>query len=276
MKHLFAAWPQFEPLIKERLVVLFLDYDGTLTPIVEHPRLAKLSSQGKKLLRQTAHTEGVRTAIVSGRSLADLEALVGVPGLMYVGNHGLEFEGPAMHFTHPEALEAKELIQKIKGRLKEALRPFRGILVEDKVFTLSVHYRRLAQDNAEKAQAVFSKILAPYLAKSQVVLTEGKKVWEVRPAIRWNKGTMVLWLYGRMLAHYSQNLFAVYVGDDRTDEDAFSALRRVGIGVKVTPLEDASSHAAYFLRSPGEVFEFLNRLKTLKGSHAKSRTPARV
>ena len=265
MKHLLSVWHEVEAVFKDRTLILFLDYDGTLTPIVERPSQAKLSLAGKRILRELVRTPGVKTAIVSGRTLADVKKRVGIPGLIYVGNHGLELEGPSISFTHPQAVEAKKLIAMIKARLKSAFRSFKGVLVEDKFFALSVHHRRLAQAQEGAARALFLKILRPYAKTSGILLTEGKKVWEVRPAVRWNKGTTVLWLYGRVLAQSSEEkILPLYVGDDRTDEDAFRALKPVGISVRVTDGETEESDADYFLRSPAEVYGFLRRVQSLK------------
>ena len=265
MKSLFEHWPAVEPLLKERVVMLFLDYDGTLTPIVDDPARARLSAAGKKALHEISKTGGIITSVVSGRALADVKKLAGVPGLIYAGNHGLELEGPAIRFTHPQAVSAKNLMAKLRVRLKQALRSFTGILVEDKTFTLSVHYRRLAKAKVERARDIFLKTVRPYVRSEKVTLTSGKKVWEVRPVAHWNKGTTVLWLYGRVLAQSEEErILPVYVGDDRTDEDAFRSLKPMGMSVKVRGEGPAESDADYYLESPREVLQFLKRLQALK------------
>ena len=111
---------------------------------------------------------------------------------------------------------------------------------------------------------IFLKAIHPFLDKAQVVFTEGKKVLEVRPALGWNKGTAVTWLYGRSLAaNPSRNMLPIYIGDDRTDESALNAMRDCGLGVKVA--ENAlDSHASYYLRNPDEVYDFLKRVQRLK------------
>lgn len=264
MRHLLAVWQKVEPLMREHSVMLFLDYDGTLTPIVERPALAKLSSEEKELLSDLMALEDVKIAIVSGRSLADLKERVGVKGLLYAGNHGLEFEGPSIRFVHPEALAAKHLMQKAARGLQEAFKEVPGILVEHKVFTISVHYRKLPEEKVPEAKAVFSKILLPYVKSSKVILKEGKKVWEIRPSTRWHKGTLVLWLLARVLARSSKKVLPIYVGDDQTDEDAFKAVRQRGLGVKVIENKDEPTRARYCLDSPKEVFDFLKRLAAVK------------
>ncbi len=115
-----------------------------------------------------------------------------------------------------------------------------------------------------KARKIFFKVLNPYLRYAQVHFKRGKKVWEVRPPTQWNKGRIVLWLLAGFMTRASAKVVPVYIGDDQTDEDAFKAIGRKGIGIKVTPNEKAVSYASYYLRSPSEVFYFLKRLKYLK------------
>ncbi|MBI3313668.1 MAG: trehalose-phosphatase [Candidatus Omnitrophica bacterium] len=265
MKHLFKAWNEIEGQLKAKDVLLFLDYDGTLTPITDFPFLAQLSPPQKTLLRDLLPLQTVTLAIVSGRSLNDVKELIDISGLIYAGNHGLEVEGPGIHYVHAGALNAKKLLENITLQLETALGTLDGIFVENKVLTLSVHYRQLQEQNIDSARTLFFKIIYPYLEKFQVVLTEGKKVWEVRPAVEWNKGKAVLWLYDQILEKSpSDQIFAIYLGDDWGDEAAFKALKYRGAGVRVTENPDEPSHADYFLSSPDEVLEFLNRLKGLK------------
>lgn len=276
MQHLLTSWKEIEPQLRGHTLLLFLDYDGTLTPIVKHPRLARLSSKGKKILRQLVLTRDVKTAIVSGRPLTELKDLIDLPGLIYVGNHGLELEGPKLRFTHPGALQAKPLIKKLRDQLKRSFKSFPGIFVEDKTLTLSIHYRQLSPEKVKPARETLSKVLGPHLLSSALVLTEGKKVWEIRPSVRWNKGTMALWLYGRVLAHSTEKVLPIYVGDDRTDEDAFQALKDQGIGVKVLEAESELGETAYSVRSPEEVFDFLERLIAIKGKEVRSKNYGKV
>ncbi|MBI1977926.1 MAG: trehalose-phosphatase [Candidatus Omnitrophica bacterium] len=276
MKYLWDAWPAFQLLVSRRDPVVFLDYDGTLTPIVRHPSLAKLSASRRETLRAFAQTKGLRTAIVSGRSLAEVKSLVGVPGVIYAGNHGLEFEGPRTRFVHPKAATIQKQLKGLARKLGQALEPFSGIFVEDKGLTLSVHYRELSETQTKRAKKLFRHVLKPYSGSSQVVVTQGKKVWEVRPSTDWNKGTLILWLLARAIAASSKSKLPIYIGDDRTDEDAFKALKDKGIGIKVTNRPDHSSGAAYFLRSPSEVYLFLKRLRALRTKREKFRASTRT
>ena len=192
---------------------------------------------------------------------------MGIPNLTYVGNHGLEVASPDLSFVHPQAVSAKNLVEKIKSRLKLVLKPFRGVLIEDKVFALGIHYRKLPVQKVTEARNIFEKAVRPYVRAGKVGVFEGKKVWELRPTLQWNKGTTVLWLYGRVLAQTAEEkILPIYIGDDRTDEDAFRSLKPVGLSVKVA-LDEAEallSDADYYLKSPAEVIEFLERVKAVK------------
>ena len=101
MQHLMTAWHEVEPLLTDYYVLLFLDYDGTLTPIVEHPRLAQMGSGERKVLEDLTVISDIKVIIMSGRLLEELRAFVAVPGLIYVGNHGIELEGQSIRHVHP-------------------------------------------------------------------------------------------------------------------------------------------------------------------------------
>jgi len=269
IRHFFDVYDEISPTLKNRYVMLFLDYDGTLTPIVERPELAKLSYAAKKALKELARLKEIKIVLISGRSLSDLKKLVRIPGLIYVGNHGFEFEGPKIRYVHPGALAAKRHLSNLERRFKKAFRDFPGILVENKKLTLSVHYRQVEFEKIGQAKTIFLKLAAPYLQNSELSFTEGKKVWELRPETQWNKGTTVVWLLARVLFQVSGHPLPIYIGDDATDEDAFRTLRHKGIGIKVTEDSGETSQADYYLRSPDEVVQFLKHLKNLKkGAHA--------
>ena len=261
---LWPHWPKLESRMKKRGVMLFLDYDGKLTPIVRHPSLARLSPPRRKFLEMLTQVDDIKTAIISGRSLAELKQLIRVKGILYVCNHGLEFEDPQLHFIHPKAQTAQALLKQVAQKLTQALEDFPEVWVEDKTLTLSIHYRKLNESKAIFVRKIFSNILQPYLRISKLALTEGKKVWEVRPPTPWNKGRMVLWLLARFQAHLPKKVFPIYAGDDRTDEDAFRALKGKGITLKVAEHRSESTEASYYVRSPSEVFLFLMKLKALK------------
>lgn len=242
---------------------LFLDYDGTLTPIASGPSKAKLSPSVRSLLRELKAMRGIKVAIVSGRSLGNLKRYVRVPGLIYAGNHGFEVHGPGVSYIHPEALTQKRLFSKLTGYFRKALSGYQGFFIEHKTFSISIHYRHVTSARLFRAaRRVLLKKLES-LKHTPIALKGGKKVWEIRPTAQWHKGKTVLWLISHA-GGAARRPFPVYMGDDVTDEDAFSAIRKNGIGIKVIGQGKGRSHAQYFVRSSGEAVRFLRRLVALR------------
>lgn len=206
----------------------------------------------------------IKTAIVSGRSLKDVRRLVNLKHLVYVGNHGLEIKGPKIMHVHPEAQRIKPLLRSIERSLKPFFKGLSGVWIENKTYTLTIHYRKASESDALAAKNRLIGFLIPYATGSQLTLHEGKKIWEIRPNIRWNKGHAVNWLLARQLAHINGKLMSIYCGDDRTDEDAFSALQKSGITIKVTDNPKERSAAKYFVRNPCELYNFLMTLRRIK------------
>ncbi|MGB2706174.1 MAG: trehalose-phosphatase, partial [Candidatus Omnitrophota bacterium] len=119
-------------------IIFFLDYDGTLTPIKKRPPLAKIDKEAKAVLRRLAGKKGIRIFIVSGRILENVKNLIGLKSLYYIGNHGIELEGPAVKYVNPKARASRPIIQRVYGALKKKLK-IKGVILENKVYTLSVH-----------------------------------------------------------------------------------------------------------------------------------------
>ena len=276
MEHLFGAWSELEPCLKDRPVIIFLDYDGTLTPIVDRPELAELSSEERSFLSEMSRVEGLQIVILSGRSLIDVKEKVCLPGILYAGNHGLEFENSESFHIHPEALLWKNTLHKLRAELMKAFKAYKEILIEDKVFTLSVHYRLLGAKNEESIYKILLSVLAAQPDFSKLFLTHGKKVWEIRPPISWDKGAALLWMLDQASAHAPVSPFPVYAGDDWTDEDAFKILNDRGLGIKITRYPQDFSYASHYLSSPAELFEFLRKLVTLKKGKEKSHAEYRA
>lgn len=264
MQHVLSNWNEIEKNLENHFIMLFLDYDGTLTPIVDDPGRAGLPFPMREMLHQLVTTAGLKIALISGRSLKDLKKHVDIEGLLYAGNHGLEYEDPEISYVRHEALAFSQVFSELADLLGRELNPFPGVIVEDKKLTLSVHYRQLAPEKIEQVKTAFFKIVEPYVLSSNLVISEGKKVWEIKPPTEWNKGTLVLWLMSKWMIHAGTNIFPIYLGDDQTDEDAFRILKEKGMGIKVTHDEKEPSEARYYLQTPEEVFEFLKRLKVLK------------
>lgn len=226
-------------------LVLFLDYDGTLTPIVKRPELARLRLATKKLLERLA--KKVTVCIISGRSLNDIKGLVKIQNIIYCGNHGLEIDYYGKVFIHPDAKKFKRRLDKILEILKEKLKNIPGILIEDKDVVLSVHYRNVRKEYIGKIKKVLDM---PFGAK----ITYGKKVFEVRPPVEWDKGFCVK----KIMSMSGGRLLPIYIGDDTADEDAFRVIRQDGISIFVG--RPKKSGAEYYLRNTKEVTRFLEQL----------------
>lgn len=262
MEHLFTAWPKIAgKLSKAEHILLLSDYDGTLTPIVERPEMADLPYAARLLLQELMARRNFTVGIISGRALSDLKARVGLKGVFYAGNHGLEIEGPALSFVHPVAEEFRAVGRVLHLVLKNSLSRIKGAFVEDKGLTLSVHYRLVDGASVPEVARAFETVVGVPRLLGRVRVTEGKKVFEIRPAVDWDKGKAVfevLASYRR--AHPKIRSLVIFLGDDLTDEDGFKAVVKLG-GVAIFVGEAPERTAAgYHLRSPGEVQEFLSRL----------------
>jgi trehalose 6-phosphate phosphatase len=227
-----------------RRLALFLDYDGTLTPIVERPEDAVLAPETRAVLRRLAQRHAV--AIVSGRDLRDVRERVGIDGLHYAGSHGFDIAGPRGNHVHEAARAAAPLLAAAADELARELERLPGVQLERKRFAIAVHFRRARESDAAPVEAAVDRALArhPGLRK-----TGGKKIFELRPDVDWDKGRAVLWLLQTLGL---PDALPVYVGDDETDEDAFRALAGRGIGIAVQDPPQPSA-AQYALRDPAEV-----------------------
>jgi trehalose 6-phosphate phosphatase len=253
-------WPPvFRRLAGADHLLLCLDYDGTLTPIVRDPAGARLAGSTRDLLRRLAAANSVTVAVISGRSLEDVRRLVGLSGLIYAGNHGLELRGPSLSYLNPVAGRSRRTLRAVGRRLDQELAAVAGAEVEDKVLTLSVHYRRARPPDRERIKKTVFRIAAPYRSRRALRLGEGKMVIEIRPPTSWNKGNAVNLLRRETARSRPGRIFAVYAGDDRTDEDAFRALGDEGVTIKVGP-PGPPTLARYRLAGVGEVKQFLRRL----------------
>ncbi len=259
MQYLFAALAELAARFRQAGHILILcDYDGTLTPIVETPAMAHLPDNMRRILTELTGRARFTVGIISGRELADLTQRVAIGGIIYAGNHGLEITGPGLSFVHPRATRERPFLGFLYRVLAKALGSVRGVLVENKGLTLSVHYRQVEPENTAKVKAIFESSLSAAGPPGKFRTTWGKKVLEVRPEVDWHKGRAVEFLIN---AHARggrrRGLLTVYIGDDRTDEDAFDFVsRHGGVSVLVGPPRQPS-RADYFVESQEEVRKFL-------------------
>jgi trehalose-phosphatase len=242
-------------------VILFLDFDGTLVPIRKRPSWVSLPASQRRFLKKLLSMPGVRLAIVSGRVLSDLKKRTGLSGICHVGNHGLQIEGPGIRYLHPSARRGKKTISKIAPLIRAAVRGIPGVWLENKQFSLSLHFRQASAAGKKKAQKLFLERVRPFVAARQVRIMQGKQVLEVRLPVDWNKGNAVGWLIKKWVPARSANPFVVAAGDDRTDEDMFRAIPSGGISVFVGR-RGVSTRARYRVDAPGGLYRFLKKLES--------------
>lgn len=244
--------------IKERFssggIFLFLDYDGTMTPIAETPDKAVMPEDMRQAVATLA--ERMPVAVVTGRGLADIKRLVGMERLVYAGNHGSEIwdgkQGVLLMSSGADTQGMKEILD----RLRSALAHIDGVLIEDKDITASVHYRMVREEDVPGLLDIFTKVSREHGGPFRI--TSGKKVLEIRPQDAWDKGRAVSWILKEM----GGGRTPVYIGDDRTDEDAFEAIKGIGVSVCVGPC----SSADFYLKTQGEVKDLLALLIELTGA----------
>ena len=247
-----AAVTDLAHRLQRQRPVLFLDYDGTLTPIVARPHLAVLSQSVRSTLAALADRWPV--AIVSGRDRADVQRLVGIDKLIYAGSHGFDIRGPDLSSERGAAFVAD--LDSVEQALRRALAGIDGVLLERKKYALAVHVRGLAADAADAVESVVDAAAQPPQPAC------------ARVRARWCSSYCPVWIGTRARPFFtfwicssmaSADAWPIYIGDDRTDEDAFMVLAGRGVGILVaeTPRETA---AYYTLRNPDEVHHFLRRL----------------
>lgn len=246
-------------------LALCLDYDGTLTPIVDRPEQAVLSEDMRVLLRRLAAR--CTLAIVSGRDRQDVQDLVRIDTLIYAGSHGFDIAGPGgFQREHDAAKHSLPDLDAAERQLRNQLAGIEGAWVERKRFAIAVHSRLAAEQDVVAIEAAVHRVRQQHPSLRHMA---GKKVFELQPDVEWDKGRAVLWLREALGLDRPQ-VVTIYIGDDVTDEDAFRAVsdHGLGFGIKVTS-PTSETPAQYYLRDCGEVQQFLGSLLELLERNAR-------
>ena len=253
MKYPFEEIKEVEKKVQSaERVFLFLDYDGTLVPIKPQPELAVFPVSTRKLIKKLSNLPNVYLALVTGRSLKEIKKIIDVEGIIYIGNHGLEIEYEGKYWIHPASTQKRPMIKKILSDVKGFAKEIPGVLVEDKGLIVSLHYRLVTEKSEGEIRKMVSNLVSPY--SKMFCIGRGKKVYEIRPRIDWNKGKAISKV--SELLGITKKTLRIYIGDDLTDEDAFKVLGKEEISVVVGHRE--SSSARYFCRNSNEVYQFLS------------------
>jgi len=255
---LFKHLNELKDQLAQKDVFVFLDYDGTLTPIVATPDLAVLSEDMRETVKELS--SHYKVSIVSGRATNDVQNKVQINGIFYAGSHGFEIVDPDGKIKiNEEAQAIRGVIDTVHEKLSENLKGVKGALVENVKYTISAHYRLVSDDDFPKVKEAVEDILNEY---PNLRKTNGKKVFELRPRIDWHKGKAVEWIL-KVLEYHPDKHLAVYIGDDITDEDAFAALKGKGFGILVADTP-RNSKAAYIIKDTQDVKKVLDFLIQMK------------
>jgi trehalose-phosphatase len=256
---------EFEAALGGRRPAVFLDYDGTLTPIVRRPEDAVMDESMREVVRRLARV--LTVAVVSGRDRRAVQDFVGLEELVYAGSHGFDIRGPeGMRIEHEVGREVGPELDEAERQLEELTAGVEGSQIERKRYSIAVHYRNVPAGREGEVERAVDEVVGSVdgLRKSS-----GKKVWEVQPDLDWHKGKAVLWLCEALEIDFERSA-PVYVGDDVTDEDAFGEIEhgeggKIGVGVVVDD-EGRDTKASFRLRDVEEVRRFLEWLTERYGS----------
>lgn len=240
-------------------LLVMLDIDGTLAPIAPRPELAVVPPETRRAVAALAAREGTHVVLVTGRAAADGRRLVAVGRAWVIGNHGCEVVSPEGEVAIDPAVEPwRQAIALAARQVAAAVAPIRGVVFENKTWSLSVHYRLADPSVGPRLRATVDEIAE----RHGLVVTSGKMIVEVRAPARVDKGTAVLSL-ARRLGGLAEGASLLFIGDDLTDEDAFRLLRARAphaVTVRVAEPGETATAAEFSVRDPAAVRETLEWL----------------
>jgi len=259
------SWDVVQKSLASCRPIIFLDYDGTLTPIVANPSEAIITDDMRQLVSALSSQHDV--AIVTGRSIPTITGFMKLDTVYYAGSHGFDIRAPGGTKIKQVAEKFVPILKQFYQMMSEKALPFAGALVEDNNFSISVHYRNVEdQSSVPKLEGLIDEFISSH---PDLVKTHGKMVFEVRPNIDWDKGKAVSYLLSNVLAAKdsgSTPVAPIYLGDDWTDEDAFKELQHNSRAITVhvrKPENKRPTAAKFILESTQEVQLFLCKLSQL-------------
>lgn len=247
---------------KVKNCVFMFDFDGTLSKINKTPKKASLKNSTRVLLKTLSKKFYV--AVISGRSLSDIKNKVKLTNLIYAGNHGLEWEAEKEQGKIKINAKTSQKLFLAKKTFEKLILNYPGAFIEDKLFTLSVHYRLIDKRFNKIFLEESAKIISSIKKDNILLITRAKKAIEIRPKINWNKGVFVNFLVKYLEKKNDSSFFTFYIGDDKTDEDVFKVLKK---GITVRMGKKQQSSARYFIKT-NEINKLLSLL--LKKYNKKS------
>jgi trehalose-phosphatase len=256
MKNVFKNPSEIKGKLAGKNVILFLDFDLTLSPLAKDPTKAFLPLPTKRALRSLMKLMPV--IIITGRGLRDIKKRVSVNKMLYVANHGLEYNLGGKNEVFRIPVSARRALLKTKGKLMKNYGKVPGIIFEDKKYSVALGYRKVEQHKIRSLETSFRR-MQDVVKKEGVLETRlDKKTFEIRPRVGVNKGTACLFVLKNIRGKYRRKFTPIYIGDSETDEDAFKALKKFGITIRVG--RDGKSQAEWYLPNHKEVTYFLRLL----------------
>jgi len=234
-------------------LVVLLDFDGTLCEFEADPQAVRLPAARREVI--LALQRRATVGIVSGRRLVDVRERVDVDGAVVAGLHGLEIEGLGERFVHPDMEKARAGVAEVSEGLRAIAGRLPGAFVEDKGASVTLHFRETDLAAQRIAVEAFGVLAAPLIERGLLRLMRGSYVLELLPAIDWNKGHAVQWILDRV-EQQKGPVFAVYIGDDVTDQDAIAAVEGEGLAIAASDRVTADVH----IDGPPAVERFLRAL----------------
>uniref|UniRef100_W8B1U6 Trehalose 6-phosphate phosphatase n=1 Tax=Ceratitis capitata TaxID=7213 RepID=W8B1U6_CERCA len=239
-------------------LALLLDYDGTLAAIADSPKNTYMTVAMEKLLNQLAIHPKIFLAMISGRALNDVQSRVGIPGITYAGNHGLEIEsGNGTRHDYPLPAKLQQHYAPMVVELVENVQK-NGAWVEDKTVSLTYHYRDVPADlsGALKQQAIRIIESHGYLAN------QAHDAIEAKPPVNWHKGeAALLILKDKFGPNWADEIKVIFAGDDNTDEDAMRSLQGVSKSFRVSADPEIQTYADFRLTSQNVVEDLLRWIR---------------
>ncbi|XP_037902817.1 probable trehalose-phosphate phosphatase 2 isoform X2 [Hermetia illucens] len=231
-------------------LALFLDYDGTLAAIADHPDFTKMSEETESTLRRLTKNPNIFVAVISGRGLGDIKSKVRLENITYGGNHGYEIQnadGSRSDFQLPQ--EVKDNYSKMVAEMTKRF-SIEGAWVEDKKVSLTFHYRDAAANITPELLRNVTKTIESYGFRANQAIS----AIEAKPPINWNKGEAALLLLRKNFGEdWKHAIKTIAVGDDTTDEDLMKICKGVGKSFRVSTDGEIQTNAEFRLPSTKEV-----------------------
>jgi trehalose-phosphatase len=252
-----------------RHLLLLTDFDGTLAGLAPRPADAVMSAAVRHEFERLSAGRDVDVGVVSGRRLIDVQARVGPAAEFVAGLHGLEIDGPDGSLRHFVLDDVEPVVRELANLAVRELAWCPGLLLEDKQYALTCHVRRTPEPDASLALEEFAALVEPMLEARVLKLLPSTKAFEVLPAVDWHKGRAVSWIRTRVERRIGRPVGVVYLGDDRTDEDAFTALREDDAAIGVGP-RPHTHLIEWRLAGPESVGRFFKKLAEIRDTESET------